>query len=100
MCAVLKAPRGREERPVTLEDQDHSASEDQQEPMEGLVLKALWVMLVPLAMPAIWGPPDPPGPREALVSQESRASWVSSVSVDLKEKLDLRENMVHLDLRE
>lgn len=73
---VLKAPRDKEERPVTWEEQDQLVSEDPWELTEARELKAQWAMLVPGAPVAISDPPDPLGPREALVSQESRASWV------------------------
>lgn len=68
--------------------------------MEGQVPKDQWVILGRKVQAAILDPVAHQDLREALVSRVSKDSWEMLVSVDLKEKLDLKENQVRLDPRE
>lgn len=87
-----RAPRDREERPVTREDQEQLASEDPRGQMAVQGLKDQWVMLVHKVQVAIMDSLAPQDLREAPVSLVSKDSWETSVYQDSKERQDPKEN--------
>lgn len=95
MSGVLRAHKDREERPVTWVELDLLASGDPQVQMEDQVLKDQWVILVHKVQVDMQDRLAHQDPREALDSLVSRDNWEMLVFQDLKEKLDLKESLVH-----
>lgn len=100
MSEVLRAHRDREERPVTRVELDLLASRDPQVQMEAQVPKDHWVILVHKVQVDMRDHLAHQDPREALDSLVSKDSWEMLVFLDLKEKLDPKESLVHQGHRE
>lgn len=97
MFGVLRAHKDKEERPVARVTEDPSASGVPQVLMVASAQKDLWATLVHKVPVAILDLLVHLVLREALASLESKDNWETLVCLDLKERLDLKENLVHQD---